>query len=88
MIRAFEEAVQGMRAGGLRRIEVPGDHPELGYPRDRSLRFTDDSLKEGKLFKYMPHRPPTYLIESFLFRPFFSCPKCSMFGLNEVASYA
>eukprot|EP00884_Botryococcus_braunii_P022786 jgi/Botrbrau1/9191/Bobra.0236s0020.1 len=52
VIPAFEEAVQGMKAGGLRRIEVPGNHPELGYPRDRALRFVDDSLLEGKIFKY------------------------------------
>lgn len=36
-IPAFEEAVAGMKAGGIRRIEVPGDRPELGYPRDRKV---------------------------------------------------
>ena len=38
-IPAFEEAVAGMRAGGLRRVEVPGERPELSYPRDRRERF-------------------------------------------------
>lgn len=32
-IRAFEEAVSGMKVGGIRRIEVPGSSSELGYPR-------------------------------------------------------
>ena len=38
-IPAFEEAVAGMRAGGLRRVEVPGERPELSYPRGRRERF-------------------------------------------------
>jgi hypothetical protein len=42
-----------MRAGGLRRIEVPGERPELGYPLDRSLRFRSDrSSSRTKLFQY------------------------------------
>mmetsp|Transcript_31659 Transcript_31659/g.38242 ORF Transcript_31659/g.38242 Transcript_31659/m.38242 type:complete len:85 (-) Transcript_31659:590-844(-) len=28
-----------MAVGGLRRIEVPGSHPELSYPRDKFERF-------------------------------------------------
>jgi hypothetical protein len=38
-IPAIEEAVQGMSVGGIRRIQIPGDHPELSYPRDRGVRF-------------------------------------------------
>ena len=34
-IGAFEEAVAGMRVGGIRRVEVPGDRPALGYALDR-----------------------------------------------------
>jgi len=41
VIPAFEEAVLGMRVGGLRRIEVKGENPELSYPRNRKERFTD-----------------------------------------------
>jgi hypothetical protein len=41
VIPAFEEAVLGMRVGGLRRVDIPGAHPELSYPRKRSERFTD-----------------------------------------------
>lgn len=34
-------------------MEVPGDHPELSYPRDRGLRFTNELLsQDGKIFKY------------------------------------
>jgi hypothetical protein len=35
-IPAFEEAVAGMRAGGVRRLELAGERPELGWDRDRS----------------------------------------------------
>lgn len=38
-IPAFEEAVAGMRVGGVRRIEVLGELPQLSYPRDRAERF-------------------------------------------------
>ena len=31
-----------MKTGGIRRIEVPGDVPALGYPRDRGERYTSD----------------------------------------------
>lgn len=41
VIAAFEEAVASMNVGGLRRVEIPGDHPELSWPRDRSERFVD-----------------------------------------------
>jgi hypothetical protein len=37
-IPAFEEAVAGMRAGGVRRLELAGERPELGWDRDRSNR--------------------------------------------------
>ena len=39
MIPAFDEAVAGMAVGGVRRVEVLGEIPELGYPRDRAQRF-------------------------------------------------
>lgn len=39
-IPAFEEAVVGMRVGGVRRIEIPGELEEkLGYSRDKALRY-------------------------------------------------
>jgi hypothetical protein len=38
-IPAFEEAVAGMQPGGVRRIEMNGEKPELSYPRNRSERF-------------------------------------------------
>ena len=39
-IPGFEEAVRGMRVGGVRRIEIPGELEEkLGYSRDKSLRY-------------------------------------------------
>jgi hypothetical protein len=32
---------------------VPGDCPELSYPRDRSQRFTAELVSpDGKIFKY------------------------------------
>jgi hypothetical protein len=38
---------------GIRRVEVPGDNPDLSYPRDRSLRFTNEIISpEGKIYKY------------------------------------
>lgn len=43
----------GMQVGGIRRVEVPGEHPELSYPRNRSERFTDELISaDGKIFKY------------------------------------
>ena len=42
VIPAFDEAVATMRVGGYRRVEVPGERPELGYPIDRAQRFTGD----------------------------------------------
>lgn len=52
-IGAFEEAVSTMKVGGIRRIEVPGDRPELGYSLDRSERFTDELIsKDLKIFKF------------------------------------
>lgn len=41
VIPGFEEAVLGMNVGGLRRVEILGEYPELSYPRDRKERFTD-----------------------------------------------
>ena len=39
-IPAFEEAVEGMRVGGVRRIEIPGELEErLAYPVDKSMRY-------------------------------------------------
>ncbi|KXZ50083.1 hypothetical protein GPECTOR_18g60 [Gonium pectorale] len=52
-IPAFELAVQNMRAGGISRVEVPGDRPELGYPLDRSQRFTGELISPDlKIYKY------------------------------------
>lgn len=52
-IPAFEEAVAGMRTGGVRRVEVPGSIPSLGYPLDRSERFTNErSILADGIFKY------------------------------------
>jgi len=39
VIKGFEEAVRGMKAGGLRRIEIPGECEELGYSLQREVRF-------------------------------------------------
>jgi hypothetical protein len=51
-IKAFEEAVSGMKAGGIRRIEVPGSRPELGYAINRKERFTDESFRpDMKIYK-------------------------------------
>jgi len=33
-----------MRVGGVRRIEIPGDRPELGYPLDTSQRFVSTGV--------------------------------------------
>jgi hypothetical protein len=53
VIKAFEEAVLGMKVGGIRRIEVPGTVPDLGYALDRKVRFTDEPISSDlKIFKY------------------------------------
>ncbi|QDZ18505.1 FKBP-type peptidyl-prolyl cis-trans isomerase [Chloropicon primus] len=40
-IPAFEEAVAGMRVGGVRRIEIPGELEErLAYPVDKEIRYS------------------------------------------------
>lgn len=39
VIPAFDEAVAGMKAGGIRRVEIDGRIPELGWPRDRNRRY-------------------------------------------------
>lgn len=36
-----------MRVGGVRRVEVPGTIPMLGYPLDRSMRFTNETIFQG-----------------------------------------
>jgi len=46
-IPAIEEAVQGMMVGGIRRVQIPGDHPELSYPRDRFERFDGNKYRLG-----------------------------------------
>jgi len=52
-IGAFEEAVQGMQVGGIRRVEVFGGLSDLTYPLDRSQRFTDELISADlKIFKY------------------------------------
>eukprot|EP00892_Ulva_mutabilis_P001001 jgi/Ulvmu1/10901/UM007_0078.1 len=61
-ITAFDEAVRGMRAGGVRRIEVPGEVPELGYARDRRARFTDDLVSADlKVYRYRRGPQPAEL---------------------------
>lgn len=37
-IPAFEEAVAGMKVGGVRRVEISGDRPELGWDRNAATR--------------------------------------------------
>ncbi len=59
-IPAFEEAVSTMRAGGVRRIQVPGEHPELSYPRDRGKRFTSELFRD-RIFKYSVGPQPAEL---------------------------
>jgi hypothetical protein len=52
-IRAFEEAVAGMQVGGIRRVEVPGERPELGYSRSRRERFTDEAVSSDlKVYRW------------------------------------
>lgn len=36
-----------MHVGGVRRIEIPGSHPELGYPLDRNQRFVSGHYRLG-----------------------------------------
>jgi len=39
-IAAFDEAVAGMKVGGVRRVEIPGELEEvLGYSKDYSVRY-------------------------------------------------
>ncbi|KAL4447984.1 hypothetical protein ABPG75_005203 [Micractinium tetrahymenae] len=49
VIPAFDEAVAGMRAGGVRRVEVLGELPQLSYPRDPKKRY----VSRGK-YRYGP----------------------------------
>jgi len=49
-----------MKVGGIRRIQVLGDHPELGYARERSLRFTNELFK-GKIYRYTVGPQPAEL---------------------------
>lgn len=62
-IPAFEEAVRDMRVGGIRRVEVRGELPELSYPRDRSQRFTNELVpsREGKMYRYRYGPQPSEL---------------------------
>ncbi|KIZ06351.1 peptidyl-prolyl cis-trans isomerase, FKBP-type [Monoraphidium neglectum] len=51
-IAAFEEAVSTMKVGGIRRVEIPGARPELGYSLNRAERFTDELISPDlKIFK-------------------------------------
>jgi hypothetical protein len=51
-----------MQQGGIRRVEVPGAHPELGYALDRRQRFTDDLISADlKLYKYRKGPQPVEL---------------------------
>lgn len=59
-IAAFEEAVSTMQPGGVRRIEVPGERPELGYALDRNVRFTNETLRDG-IYKYRVGPQPAEL---------------------------
>jgi hypothetical protein len=49
-----------MNVGGIRRIEVRGELPELSYPRDRAKRFTNETFRDG-IFKYTMGPQPTDL---------------------------
>lgn len=49
-IAAIEEAVQSMSVGGVRRIEILGSKPELGYPLIKGERFSGQRLT-GDYFK-------------------------------------
>ncbi|EFJ42099.1 hypothetical protein VOLCADRAFT_121571 [Volvox carteri f. nagariensis] len=52
-IKAFELAVENMRAGGIVRVEVPGELPELSYPLARGERFTGELISPDlKIYKY------------------------------------
>jgi len=64
-IPAIEEAVQGMMVGGIRRVQIPGDHPELSYPRDRSERFDGNKYRLGPYVRLTrPHDDPAPLTHS------------------------
>ncbi len=61
-IAAFDEAIAGMRPGGIRRIEVPGEVPSLSYAIDRKARFTDEVVDEKRrLFRYRQGPQPVEL---------------------------
>ena len=49
-IPAIEEAVRTMSIGGVRRVEILGSKPELGYPINKSERFSGQRLT-GDYFK-------------------------------------
>ena len=59
-IPAFEEAVAGMQAGGVRRVQVLGSVPELGYSRDRKKRFTQEIFRD-RIYKYSVGPQPSEL---------------------------
>lgn len=52
VIPAFEEAVRGMKVGGVRRIEIDGSIPGISYPRSRSERFI-----QGNQYRFGPQPP-------------------------------
>lgn len=43
-----------MKVGGLRRIEISGEKPELSYPRDGKERFVEDAFDT---YRYGPQPP-------------------------------
>ena len=48
-----------MQVGGVRRIEVPGERPELSYSRDRSERFVQGFKYRRMLLQHEgPHGKP------------------------------
>ncbi|KAG2427627.1 hypothetical protein HXX76_012278 [Chlamydomonas incerta] len=61
-IKAFEIAVSNMKAGGIVRVEVPGELPELAYPLDRGQRFTGELISQDlKIYKYRYGPQPSEL---------------------------
>jgi FKBP-type peptidyl-prolyl cis-trans isomerase len=65
-IPAFEEAVAGMRAGGVRRLELAGERPELGWDRDRSSRY----LKGPKPKDFDGQRALDFVLDNPTLQPF------------------
>ncbi|KAK9841712.1 hypothetical protein WJX74_010660 [Apatococcus lobatus] len=59
-IPAIEEAVRGMKQGGVRRVEILGSRPELGYSLNKAERFSGQRLT-GDYFKYRKGPQPINL---------------------------